>query len=271
MSSPAPLSETQVRDFFERGFVVVPDVFSPGEVEEMRQAFDRLETLARLLVETQTFRGSLFVLERPPANGGGRRVRIHRVVWCGGAEPVLAEYGCDPRLVSVAAHLLGSETVCQLINQAHFKLPGDGVAFDWHQDSTHRRYGQGQWRDVNGRGSYVQTALALDDVTETNGPVVFVEGSGRHGHVEPGSDGRLPAHLIEPERMAPATMRAGSVVLFGPYTIHGSEPNRSDRPRRIFINGFAYPGANSRVYPGAGTGLLLRSGDCPHFPPRSCP
>ena len=51
---------------------------------------------------------------------------------------------------------------------------------------------------------------------------------------------------------------AGGVLLFGPYVFHRSRPNRSRRPRRVFINGFAYPGANARVYPGRGAGRLVR-------------
>jgi hypothetical protein len=52
-------------------------------------------------------------------------------------------------------------------------------------------------------------------------------------------------------------MRAGSVLVFGPFTVHRSLPNRSRTPRRIFINGYAYPGANARVYPGDGAGRTL--------------
>jgi ectoine hydroxylase-related dioxygenase (phytanoyl-CoA dioxygenase family) len=148
----------------------------------------------------------------------------------------------------------------QLINQAHFKLPGDGVDFPWHQDSTHRRYGRGEWVDANGRGSYVQTVIAVDDITPDNGPLEFIPGSCRLGHVEPpaGQEGRLPEHLVDPASAVAATMPAGSVLLFGPYTFHRSRPNESTTPRRVFINGFAYPGANSRVYPGEGAGRLVR-------------
>jgi ectoine hydroxylase-related dioxygenase (phytanoyl-CoA dioxygenase family) len=49
-------------------------------------------------------------------------------------------------------------------------------------------------------------------------------------------------------------MEQGSVLLLGPYTVHGSKPNRSKNARRVFINGYAYPGANRRVYPGKGAG-----------------
>ena len=251
-----PMSGEQVRAFYERGFVVVPDVFTAAELDTMRAAFERLQEAASELDAPAMVRGSQFVVERVRENGSSR-VRIDRIVWCGAAEPVLSAFGRDRRLVRLAAQLLGAGEMSQLINQAHFKLPGDGVAFPWHQDSTHRRYGRDEWKDLNGRGSYVQTIIAVDDVTEDNGPLEFLPGSCLRGHLDLPPDGALP-HDLDPSRAVAATMRAGSVLLFGPYTIHRSLPNRSDHPRRVFINGFAYPGANSRVYPGDGAGRMVR-------------
>jgi ectoine hydroxylase-related dioxygenase (phytanoyl-CoA dioxygenase family) len=250
-----PLSAEQVRAFYEQGFALVPDVFGEDELARMRTAFDRLRRMACALREPGMHRGSQFVIER---NAGRPAVRIHRIVWCGAAEPVLSRYGMDERLLAMAAQLLGSREMSQLINQAHFKQPGDGVEFPWHQDSTHRRFGQDVWRDVNGRGSYVQTVTAIDDVEEDNGPLRLIPGSCRLGHVQNGAEGALPEALDECCAVT-ACMRAGSVLLFGPYTFHSSPPNRSDRARRIFINGFACPGANTRVYPGDGAGRLVHA------------
>ena len=42
-----------------------------------------------------------------------------------------------------------------------------------------------------------------------------------------------------------------------PYTAHASFENTSESYRRVFINGYAYPGANARVYPGDGAGRTL--------------
>lgn len=248
------LGPEQLRAFDEDGFVLMPNVFDAAEVAEMGAAFERLRRTAEVLQHTQLHRGTQFVLDRQ-ADG---RVRIQRIVWCGAAEPVLLHYGSDPRLLRPAAQLLGASCVQQLINQAHFKLPGDGVEFPWHQDSVHRRYGSDEWRDVNGRGSYVQSIIALDEMTEANGPLQLVRGSCRLGHIKPaGPHAPLPGTLIEVERIVTAVMAPGSVLLFGPFTIHRSLPNRSTTARRVFINGFAYPGANSRVYPGEGAGRLL--------------
>jgi len=252
----AVLTRRQIDEFFELGFVRLPPPFSTAEVAEMRGAFERLERTAYRLRTTRMYRGSRFVLDALP--GGGTRIR--RIVWCGAAEPVLSHYGRDPRLLRIAALLLGSREMHQLINQAHFKLPGDGVEFPWHQDSTHRRYGRPEWRDANGRGSYVQTVLALDDVTEDNGPLQLVPESCKLGHLAVSPEGRLPEGSVDSSKAVSATMPAGGLLLFGPYTLHRSRPNQSRGPRRVFINGFAYPGANSRIYPGEGAGRLL------HFP-----
>jgi ectoine hydroxylase-related dioxygenase (phytanoyl-CoA dioxygenase family) len=247
------LTDAQVESFFERGFLVVPGVFAAGEIAEMRLAFARLQRTAEHLGESRMFRGSQFVLGR----GDRGQISIQRIVWCGAAEPVLSEYGRDPKLLRLASTILGSAEMNQLINQAHFKLPGDGVAFPWHQDSTHRRFGCGDWRDVNGKGSYVQTVTAIDDVSTDSGPLELIPGSSRLGHLGLSEEDSLPPAVLSHGTFT-ATMQAGDVLLFGPYTLHRSQPNVSDCPRRALINGFAYPGANSRVYPGKGAGRLLR-------------
>ena len=256
MPHAGPLTDEQVDRFYEQGFVLLRHVFTPSEVAEMRAAFERLREMASCLPGTGMHRGAQFVLERTPAASGSADLRIHRIVWCGAAEPVLSRFGMDRRLLAMAAQLLGSMEMNQLINQAHFKQPGDGVEFPWHQDSTHRRYGHDEWRDVNGRGSYVQTVTAIDPIDDANGPLRLLPGSCKLGHVGGTGDGRLPSCLDQRSAVS-ATMTSGSVLLFGPYTYHSSPPNDSDRPRRIFINGFAAPGANSRVYPGEGAGRLV--------------
>ena len=214
----------------------------------MRRAFERLEQRAKRLPDSGDHGGSRYIMDR---KGPGGSLRIHRVVWCGASESTLARFGADTRLLQPVAELLGSRTMNHLINQAHFKMPGDNVGFPWHQDSTHRRHGTPAWTDVNGRGSYVQTAIAIDPMTEHNGPLRFLPGSGVSGHVAD------LGHPVPEEQAVTMTMDPGDVVLFGPYVFHASAPNRSERPRRALINGYAFPGANRRIYPGRGAGRLL--------------
>jgi ectoine hydroxylase-related dioxygenase (phytanoyl-CoA dioxygenase family) len=244
------LTPRQYDEFFDVGFVVVPGLLARHEVARAMAAFDALVEMARGLDGTVMHRGAQFVV-----SGG---TRIHRVVWCGAAAPVLSDLGRHPRLVALAGQVLGTPRVEQLINQAHFKLPGDGVAFPWHQDSTHRRYGTPLWTDVNGRGSFVEIAVALDPMGPENGGLRFVPGTGRLGHVptDPRT-GELPEGTFDPAAAVAPRLGPGDAVMFGPYTVHGSPPNTGPTPRRLFLNGFAYPGANRRIYPGDGAGRVL--------------
>lgn len=259
------LTAEQVREFFDQGWTVIEDLFSAQEMQTARAAFERLYGTAQRLGKTQDHDGAFFVLDAP----AGGDVIVKRVVWAGGAEPDLLALSADPRLVAPALDLLGSDHCEQLLCQAHFKMPRDGVSFDWHQDVQHRDKGPGTWRDLNGRGSYVQTIMLVDDMTEHNGPLKFIPRSAVRGDGQlrlslesydyntPMSVGSKPA-LFDESQAVTVTGQAGSVLFFGPYAIHGSTANESDIPRRILINGYAYPGANGRVYPGRGSGRTLR-------------
>ncbi|MGD8571178.1 MAG: phytanoyl-CoA dioxygenase family protein [Gammaproteobacteria bacterium] len=252
------LSQQQIDDFYEVGWITIPDLFGPQELKVMRRCFDNLQDRARQLRTTQHSDGSYFVLDQDSDD-----VIIKRVVWAGGCQPELLKIGEDSRLLEPALQLLGSDSADHLLSQAHFKRPGDGVRFDWHQDIGHRDRGPGTWEDVNGRGSYVQTALCVDDMTIENGPLMLLSGSAKWGRVDFGPldyeddyNSHLPDYFEE-DNIVTVTAPAGSVLFFGPYTIHASFENTSNSPRRVLINGYAYPGANHFKYPGEGSGRAL--------------
>ena len=114
----------------------------------------------------------------------------------------------------------------------------------------------------------MQTITLIDDMTEDNGPLQFIPRSAVRGDAE----GRIfGSHYdygapMQDDSVAPdidvsaavtITGESGSVLLFGPYAVHGSTANTSTQSRRVLINGYAYPGANGRVYPGEGSGRVL--------------
>ena len=252
------LSANEIRDFFDVGWITRRALFSADEVARMRACFDALEQIAGGLTGTCLHRGAHFVLGQK----NGNRV-IKRVVWAGGCQPYLLDVGGDPRLTVPSAQLLRNDAMDHLLNQAHFKRPGDGVVFDWHQDIQHRDKGGGTWTDVNGTGSFVQTLIVLDEMTADSGPMLFMPGSAKWGRVDFGGDGddayagaELPAGFREEDAVTIAA-QPGDTLFFGPYAAHASFENRSDRYRRVLINGYASPGANRREYPGDGAGRRL--------------
>lgn len=251
------LTPAEIRRFYDDGFLIVEELYSRDEVAALAEASERVRAVGREIAaglpagngegETKIeHAGSQFVFG---GTNGSRR--LSRVVWAGGCEPALLAVGRDIRLTSIVGQLFGADTAVHLLNQLHAKYPNDGLEFEPHQDSEHRRYGTSEWQDVNGRGSYVQAVVAIDDTTPDNGPLIFYPGSGRRGHLDPASVRRR----FKDRTGVPALLKAGSAAFFGPYVVHRSAENRGAAPRRIIINGFAFCGANSRDYFGSGTGV----------------
>ena len=241
------LSTQDIDDFFDRGYLVIPDVFSTTEIRRAKEAMNRLYQKGQNFDSTTVFAGSQFVFSGES---------LHRVVWAGANEPYLLEIGEDPRITQRVSQLLGSKELDHIINQCHFKMPHDNVAFRFHQDSENRGYGTSAWKDLNRYGSYVQTVLCIDPMKEDNGPLMLYPHSCRHGHIGLDRGADLKNYTTESEPLG-LTMKPGSMVLFGPYTVHGSSPNQSNESRFVLINGYAYPGANQKNYPGE-SGRLLK-------------
>ena len=238
------LSDEQQREFYQNGYTLVKQVFTAEEMDLIDAGFNNLKRIAHSLTHSGLDKrvainhgGSRFTLE----NNGESHV-VRHIAWAGAQDENLNRLGSDPRLVHLACQLLGSDSVQQLIHQAHYKDPGGNVAFGWHQDSEHRGMSRGEFVDLNGNGSYVQIACAVDDVTMENGPVQMIHGTGQLGH-QPHTDLVVDAKWIDHEKIVTPCAKRGDCLLFGPYTIHGSQPNRSTKSRRVFINGFAQPGA----------------------------
>ena len=253
------LTREEIACFWDTGWITKKALFSIDEVRQIQACFDNLEAMADDLNGTGPCDGSHFVI----GGRNGSRV-IKRVVWAGGSQPYLLDIGRDPRLTVPCAQLLGSNRMDQLLSQAHFKRPGDGVVFGWHQDVQHRDKGDGTWTDVNGTGSFVQTLIVIDRMTADSGPLQFIPGSSKWGRVDFGNhDYDNPDY----QSADPAQFRAeeavtilaepGDTLFFGPFTAHASFENTSQLYRRVFINGYAFPGANRREYPGDGAGRTI--------------
>lgn len=248
------LSPTQIQELDNSGFLILREVFSKKEVGLLKNYFDRLYQISEQYSETCEVSETQFVY-----NDDGV---LQRAVWVCGAIPEFSTLALDDRLLLPVTQLLKVNQVQQLICQAHFKKPGDGVDFPWHQDSQHRRYGTNLWNDVNGTGSYIQTVLAIDPMTSENGPLKVIAGSHKFGHLEmreksEDDQENFWRNLEKKHEIIEVSLEAGDLVLFGPYLVHSSSPNISRQQRRVFINGFAVAGANKRVYPGAGEGKLI--------------
>lgn len=254
MASPSPrLSSAELRAWREDGFFTRRAVFSEQEVETLREAAERVvvgaDRSARTSRETYAIDGNRY------AEGGGSTIQwehaegsetLRVVEPFHHLDPALDRLVEDPRIVDPICELLGAERVALFTDKLNLKRPGGGSRFRWHQDSPY----WGHFCDHLDQLPNVM--LALDDASEENGCFRVVRASHRQGLL-PGCEGDgVLGPLFTDERYFDATEQvlavvpAGSLIFFSPHTVHGSEPNRSDRQRRALV--LTYQPAGKRMF-----------------------
>lgn len=258
------LTLAQMQFYQENGYVVIPAVFSSDEIKTLSDSTEKLALEAKKFHVTNSeqqfeeLRGTQVVLAHTKDN----QVAIKRLVWAAAADPSLLKIGRDERVLKLAFSILQTDEADHLINQVHLKEPHDGVSFPWHQDEQNRRKFDPDWQDCGENGSFVQIIVAIDPCTTENGPLLVIPGSHHWGYLK--FDAFLTNEQLDERFMSvrglkvesaqvPLLMQPGDAVLMHPRLIHGSWPNESPVPRRVFLNGFSSPEANHRQYPGVGS------------------
>lgn len=236
------LCDAERRAFAEDGFFARARAFAPAEIAALRAAAERAAARAdaaaaasaeRYAVDGNAYveaAGSTLQYEHAPGSTTLRVIEPFHPL-----DPLLEALLDDPRFVDPMRGLVGAERVSLWTDKLNLKRPREGSRFRWHQDSP---YWAHACRHVD---RLPNVMLALDDATEENGCFRVIRGSHRRG-ILPGceGEGEIGALFTNPREFSladavPAVVPAGSLVFFSPHTVHGSEPNRSDAPRRAFV------------------------------------
>ena len=205
-TAPALLSLEQVQQFNDDGYVRGIRIFDDGEIAGHRAYFDRL--LEEVIAEGgDSYSISSAHLEHGP-------------VW---------DLLNHPKIVAIVSDLFGENVIGW---GSHFfcKMPHDGKAVAWHQDSSY-------WPLSPSKALTVW--LAIDDVDMENGSMKFIAGSHLHGHMtyRPSTSEEhnvLNQTIENPEQygqLIENRLRAGQISIHSDLLLHGSEPNNSDRRR----------------------------------------
>lgn len=168
---------------------------------------------------------------RLPVDGPTSLVKINQAHT---ADDVLWGLVTQPAIGAFVADVTGASMVQLWASQLLYKPPGgeDTGNVGWHQDQN---YWSAVWT-----GEVFTLWLAISDVAADMGPLLFVRGSNRWGERSGGNfygrDLALLQQAIVPEGErwdeVPGLLPAGGASIHHKLTVHGSGPNRSDRPRR---------------------------------------
>ncbi len=229
----------EVRTLADDGYVVREALFGSDEVAALGAACERLiEQLVADRHGTRLQMGS-YVFEPDFTQGvtikwEGDSDVVHGIEPCAHLSPPLLEWAYDARLVDPMRYLVDDDAPTLFTEKLNLKRAHEGGVNPLHQDYPY-------WVDVADEVDRVATAMVfLDDATLANGCLQVVPGSHADGVWATRTDGDFFAHNeIDQNRPAPTLLplevEAGTVVYFGPYLVHQSEPNRSDHGRRALL------------------------------------
>jgi len=231
--------------FREQGYTIVRSVFTPGEVDELAAAINRIYARAiRHEGGTPELAGHPEVGFRTVEDP--RLGRICRIAtWPAHLDPVLARIRIDRRMLAILEPLIGP-SLKQITSQLHWKPAGaERVEFGFHQDIRFRRPATAY---RNTERSFVQTAIAVDPHRRNSGAIRLYPKSHRLGDLALGGEGPvldqelseadLAARGLNPAALVDIELDPGDVALWGLFTVHGSGVNRAGHDRRVYINGY---------------------------------
>ena len=202
----ARLSDAEIAHYRSEGYVKGIRVLESTELDEVREKY--LEFTATLRAQGLTHH---------QVNGWWAVNRYYFSV-------------CrTPAILNRVESLIGSDMMIWG-GQFFTKDPHDGSTVPWHQDAYY-------WH-MTPHDRIVSVWVALWDVDAGNGAMQVIPGS--HRNILPHEGRKRPSDVLaqvaspgsfDPSRAVNLSLRAGEMSLHAPGLLHGSPPNRSERPR----------------------------------------
>jgi len=230
-----PMIRKNVEQYWEEGYTVVREVFSPHEIEQLSAACDRWKFVGQLLGRTWRRQNTVIWIDREQKEDRAEEI-VRGMQWPSYHDAVMDRYRTDPRLLMILEPLIGSD-IKQVINQLHWKKPGSRITWPLHRDVRSRQPVEA-FRDLY--PSWVQTGIAIDPHRSENGAMKVVPGSHLDFERDPRDQSlyNVP-HYEDDPRIRDMELNPGDVALWSAYTVHGGGYNTTEfQDRRLYINGF---------------------------------
>ncbi len=215
------LTEQQIRQFDQEGYLFMPGRFSTQEAAMLRAEADAVYAMDRKEVVRETSGVARTAFAAHTYNEAFRRLGAH------------------PKLVEPVMQLLDGPVYMHQY-KVNAKAAFDGDVWQWHQD-----YGTWARDDEMPEPRAMNIAVFIDDVTAANGPLLFIPGSHKQGVIDAGHDVETtsyPLWTLDRETVTRLADRggcvaptgpAGSMLMFSSLLVHASPPNISPLGRTI--------------------------------------
>jgi len=218
------LTRAQQSEYGEVGAIVLPEVLTANEIEELRRVTDAFIDRARSV----TTHDAIYDLE----NGHTPQVpRVRRIKEPHLHHPAYRRLVTHPRFIAILQDVWGPDIRFQTA-KLNLKSANFGAAVEWHQD----------WAfDPHTNDELATIGIMMDDMELENGPLLVVPGT-HHGPVfDHHCDGVFCGAMdptrneLDLTRAVPLTGKAGSISLHHTRLVHGSATNVSSKERRLLL------------------------------------
>jgi ectoine hydroxylase-related dioxygenase (phytanoyl-CoA dioxygenase family) len=217
-----------VERYHREGYLIQTSVLSAEELAEFRNEADRLLRLCTEQSERYARRIEWEIDHLTEGDRAGMEKVIRKLEPISDLSPRFAELAYHPGITGPVSAVLG-EPVELFEDKLNLKLPG-GSPYPWHQDWVCC------WRAHTDQ--LVTCFIYLDDADATNGCLQVIPGSHIGKRILPFKTGGrfdVDPSCFEQEKIVPAPLKAGEMILFDSYLLHYSDLNRSRSPRRAII------------------------------------
>ena len=224
----------------EQGFLVVPSVFTPAELDPIRQRVDAI-----VADPESAPRGVTVGREGDTTPDKSRSEAHNQDVRSTGFlvrfDAQFQAFATRDKLLELVRGLIGPKV--QVFRDQMLLKPPGGQAKPPHQDQS--------YFVVQPEDALVTAWIALDEATLDNGCMGYIPGSHRHGIFEVGFDPEKPVHHVPDTKgvdlpaMVYCPVPVGSVIFHHGCTLHASHDNRTNTWRRALIIHFATAAARS--------------------------
>jgi len=215
------LTEAQVGQFHDEGYLFLPDTFDEEECAILRDEAELIYRQNRSEVWRE--------------KSGAPRTAFAAHLY----NEAFGLLGRHPRMIEPVEQLFG-EQVYMHQYKINAKASFTGDVWQWHQD-----YGTWARDDGMPEPRAMNVAVFLDEVMPINGPLMLVPRSQIYGVLAAGHDTTTTSYplwtldeptvtrLVEQGGIVAPTGKPGGLLLFHGNLVHGSAPNITPYPRKI--------------------------------------
>ena len=215
------LSDADIAEFHETGYLFRPNTFTEQEAAVLRHAAKEVYALEREEVWRE--------------KTGAPRTAFAAHLY----NEAFSRLGAHPRLIEPVKQVLG-EDVYMHQYKVNAKAAFEGDVWQWHQD-----YGTWMRDDGMPEPRAMNIAVFIDEVLPINGPLMLIPGSHKKGVQQAGHDLETTSYplwtldkdvvknLVDEGGIVAPTGKPGSMLMFHGNLVHASPPNITPYPRTI--------------------------------------